>query len=72
MRRVEAQYHLQLNVWMEGQEYVVEARLLDQSGAAQLRKRYRSPEGALPRTAHNRAKRLACEGAWRPGDPYVE
>jgi hypothetical protein len=26
----------------------------------------------LPRTAHNRAKRLACEGAWRPGDPYVE
>jgi hypothetical protein len=26
----------------------------------------------LPRTARNRAKRIACEGTWRPGDPYVE
>ena len=27
----------------------------------------------LPRTAHNRAKRIACEGPWLPGDPgYVE
>jgi hypothetical protein len=26
----------------------------------------------LPRTARNRAKRIACEGHWRPGDPYIE
>ena len=26
----------------------------------------------LPRTAYNRAKRLACEGAWLPGDSDVE
>ncbi|MFP5246791.1 MAG: hypothetical protein ACLGH0_08860, partial [Thermoanaerobaculia bacterium] len=52
LKRIEAQFHLQLNVWTEGEEYVVEARLIDQAGTAQLKKRYRSPEGALARTAH--------------------
>jgi TolB protein len=52
LKRVEAQLHLKLNVWQEGSEYVIEARLLDQAGAVQLGKRYRSPESALARTAH--------------------
>src|SRR6185295_13372808 len=52
LKRLEAQFHLQLNVWTEGQEYVIEARLIDQAGAAQLRKRYRAPASALARTAH--------------------
>jgi len=52
LKRIDAQFHLQLNVWTEGEEYVVEARLVDQSGAAQLKKRYRSPKTALARTAH--------------------
>lgn len=52
LKRLEAQFHLQLNVWTEGTEYVIEARLIDQAGAAQLRKRYRSPATALARTAH--------------------
>ncbi|HEX6642268.1 MAG TPA: hypothetical protein VF215_14205, partial [Thermoanaerobaculia bacterium] len=47
LKRVEAQFHLQLNVWTEGEEYVVEGRLIDQSGTAQLKKRYRGPEAAL-------------------------
>ncbi|MEO8379292.1 MAG: Tol-Pal system beta propeller repeat protein TolB [Acidobacteriota bacterium] len=52
LKSIQAQFHLQLNVWTEGQEYVVEARLVDQSGGAQLKKRYRAPASALSRTAH--------------------
>ena len=52
LERVKAQYQLSLNVWTEGQEYVVAARLLDLSGTAALSKRYRSPASALARTAH--------------------
>ena len=52
LKRINAQFHLQLNVWTEGPEYVVEARLIDPSGASQLTKRYRSPATALARTAH--------------------
>jgi TolB protein len=52
LKRINAQYHLQLNVWTEGDEYVVDARLVDPSGAAPLKKRYRSPKSALARTAH--------------------
>jgi TolB protein len=67
LRRVEAQYHLQLNVWLEGEEYVVEARLLDQTGAAQLKKRYRGTEPALGRTAHMLANELIKLFNNRPG-----
>jgi TolB protein len=65
--RIEAQMHLQLNVWLEGEEYVVEARILDQAGAAQLRKRYRSPEAALSRTAHMIANEMLRLVNGRPG-----
>lgn len=67
LKRVEAQFHLQLNVWTEGAEYVVEARLVDQTGAAQLKKRYRGPEGALARTAHMLANELMRTFNNRPG-----
>jgi len=67
LKRLEAQLHLQLNVWLEGTEYVVEARVFDQSGAAQLKKRYRSPEGALSRTAHMLANELVRTVNGRPG-----
>ncbi|MDQ3282095.1 MAG: hypothetical protein M3Q69_11855 [Acidobacteriota bacterium] len=67
LKRINAQFHLQLNVWAEGEEYVVEARLIDQSGATQLRKRYRSPEAALSRTAHMLANELIKTFNNRPG-----
>jgi TolB protein len=67
MKRIEAQFYLQLNVWTEGTEYVVEARLVDQSGAAQLKKRYRGPEAALARTAHMLANELMRTFNNRPG-----
>jgi TolB protein len=67
MKRVEAQYYLQLNVWTEGAEYVVEGRLVDQTGAAQLKKRYRGPEAALARTAHMLANELMRTFNNRPG-----
>ena len=67
LKRVEAQFHLQLNVWTEGTEYVVEARLVDQTGAAQLKKRYRGPEAALARTAHMLANELMRLFNNRPG-----
>jgi TolB protein len=58
LKRVDAQLHLKLNVWQEGADYVVEGRLLDQTGAEQLKKRYRSPAAALSRTAHMLANEL--------------
>jgi TolB protein len=67
LREIEAQFHLQLNVWTEGEEYVVEARLVDQAGAAQLRKRYRGPEAALSRTAHMLSNELIKLFNNRPG-----
>lgn len=67
LKTLQAQFHLQLNVWTEGEEYVVEARLIDQSGAAQLRKRYRAPEAALSRTAHMLSNELLRAVNGRPG-----
>jgi TolB protein len=67
MKRVEAQFYLQLNVWTEGAEYVVEGRLVDQSGAVQLKKRYRGTEAALARTAHMLANELMRTFNNRPG-----
>jgi TolB protein len=67
LQRVNAQYHVRLNVWTEGQEYVVEARVLDQAGAVQLGKRYRTPASALPRTAHTIANEMVRLVNGRPG-----
>lgn len=67
LKRLQAQFHLQLNVWTEGQEYVIEARLVDQAGAAQLRKRYRSPASALARTAHMLSNEIVKTLNGKPG-----
>jgi TolB protein len=67
LKRVEAQYYLKLNVWLEGAEYVVEGRLIDASGATQLAKRYRGTPGALGRTAHLLANELLKALNGRPG-----
>lgn len=66
LKRIDAQFHLQLNVWTEGSEYVVEARLEDQSGASQLQKRYRGPAAALSRTAHMLANEIVKTLNGRP------
>jgi len=66
LKSIQAQFHLQLNVWTEGQEYVVEAWLVDQSGAAQLKKRYRAPATALSRTAHMLANEIVKTLNGRP------
>ncbi|HJQ36009.1 MAG TPA: hypothetical protein VKB93_02615, partial [Thermoanaerobaculia bacterium] len=67
LKRINAQYHLKLNVWNEGGEYVVEGRLIDASGATQLAKRYRGQAAALTRTAHFLANELLKALNGRPG-----
>jgi len=67
MQRIQAQMHLKLNVWIESDEYVVEARLLDVAGQVQLAKRYRAPAAALARTAHMLANELLRTVNGRPG-----
>lgn len=67
LTRIQAQMHLKLNVWSEGGEYVIEARLLNAAGEPQLAKRYRSPAAALTRTAHMLANELLRTVNGRPG-----
>ena len=67
LKRIEAQHHLKLNIWVENNEYVVEARLLDVAGTAHLEKRYRSPAAALGRTAHMLANELLRAVSGSPG-----
>ena len=53
LQRVNAQFHVKINIWREGESYVVEGRLIDPAGDVQLEKRYRAPSGdSLTRTAH--------------------
>jgi TolB protein len=58
MKRINAQLYLKLNVWREGEDYIIEARVLDQANAEQLGKRYRAQTSALTRTAHTLANEL--------------
>lgn len=58
LKRINAQLHLKLNVWREGESYVIESRLVDQAGTVQPIGRYRSSAGALSRTAHVVANEL--------------
>ncbi|HET7433899.1 MAG TPA: hypothetical protein VFN10_04205 [Thermoanaerobaculia bacterium] len=67
LKRISAQLYLKLNIWKEGEEYVVEARVLDQADAVQLGKRYRAPQAALTRTAHTIANELVRLLNSRPG-----
>jgi len=68
LKRLNAQYQLKLNVWSEKpQEYVIEGRLNDASGATQLAKRYRATPAALSRTAHLLANELLKAVNGTPG-----
>jgi TolB protein len=67
LKRINAQLHLKLNVWTEGDDYRIEARLVDPSGATQLHKLYRSPKGALTRTAHMLSNEIVKVLNGRPG-----
>lgn len=67
LKRIDAQMHLKLNVWVENNEHIVEARLLDAAGEVQLAKRYRAPAAALARTAHMLANELLRVVNGRPG-----
>jgi len=67
LKRIDAQLHLKLNVWLEGDEYRIDARLVDPSGATQLHKLYRSPKAAMTRTAHMLANEIVKVLNGRPG-----
>jgi TolB protein len=67
LKRINAQLHLQLNVWTEGEDYRIDARLVDPSGATQLRKLYRAPKRALTRTAHMLSNEIVKTLNGRPG-----
>jgi len=67
LKRIEAQHHLKLNLWVENGEYIVEARLIDVAGTVHLAKRYRGPAAALGRTAHMLANELLRTVSGSPG-----
>lgn len=66
-KRAGAQLLLRLNIFMERGDFVVEARLLDTTGALQFGRRYRAVEAALGRTAHTVATDLVRAVSGRPG-----
>jgi TolB protein len=66
-KRAGANLLLKTNIWLEGTEYIIEARLLDTTGATQLGQRYRSQPGALTRTAHLLASEIVRSLNGRPG-----
>ena len=66
-KRAGANLLLKMNIWLEGPEYIIEARLLDTTGAVQLGQRYRSQAGALTRTAHLLASEIVRSLNGRPG-----
>src|SRR5258707_5925833 len=47
LQRINAQLLLKLSIHIEGEDFVVEARLTDTNGQTQFGKRYRDPAAAL-------------------------
>ena len=62
-----ASFLLRLNSFMQDDQYVIDARLLDTNGASQFQKRYRASTGALTTTAHMIANELVRTVNGRPG-----
>jgi TolB protein len=62
-----AQFVLALKIDQQGEEYVVDARLLDSTGALQSGRRYRGGAGALTRIAHTLANDLVRVVNGKPG-----
>ena len=62
-----AQFVLALKIEQQGDDFIVDARLLDSTGATQFGKRYRGAAGALPRIAHMMANDLVRTVNGKPG-----
>lgn len=62
-----AHYLLGLTLSQGGEEFIIEARLLDMSGTQQHGRRYRGPLAALPRIAHTLANDLVRSVSGKPG-----
>jgi TolB protein len=67
LKRINAQFHLKLNVYLiDGTDYRVDGKLVDQAGTVQVGKRYRSPANALSTTAHTLANELVKAVGGKP------
>ncbi|HUP48866.1 MAG TPA: Tol-Pal system beta propeller repeat protein TolB [Thermoanaerobaculia bacterium] len=66
-RRAGAHYLLKLNVFREGEDYLIDAELFDASGTPHPGKRYRASAAALTRTAHTIADQVLRLVTGRPG-----
>jgi TolB protein len=66
-KRAGAQLLLKLNVFVHGQDHVVDAELVDTTGARQWGGRYRAAAGALPETAHMVGNEVVRAISGRPG-----
>jgi len=62
-----AQFVLSLKIAQEGQDYLVDARLLDSTGATQFGQRYRGGAAAFPRMAHMLGNDLVRAVNGKPG-----
>lgn len=62
-----AQFVLALKIEQQGQDFIVDARLLDSTGAMQFGKRYRGAAGALSLIAHTIANDLVRAVNGKPG-----
>jgi len=62
-----AQFVLSLKIDQQGEEFIVDARLLDSTGATQFGRRYRGPAGAFSRIAHSVADDLVRTVNGKPG-----
>jgi TolB protein len=62
-----AQFVLSLKITQEGQDYIIDARLLDSTGATQFSLRYRGGAAALPRIAHMLGNDLVRTVNGKPG-----
>ena len=67
-KRAEAQLLLQTTIFRSGDDYIIEAKLVDTTGAPQMNaKRYRSPAAALTNTAHMLANEVVRAVNGKPG-----
>ncbi|HEX9163179.1 MAG TPA: hypothetical protein VF980_15850 [Thermoanaerobaculia bacterium] len=67
LKAANALYQLRLNVFQEGSDYIIDASLVDTTGAVQPLHRYRSPSAALATTAHMLANDLLRVVNGKPG-----
>jgi TolB protein len=70
LKQVNAQLLLRLNIYTQGEDFVLEARLTDNTGAPQFGKRYRGTSAALTRIAHLVASDLVRSLNGTPG-PFL-